>query len=204
MNIRLPQLQLGLKTKFVLTISFLILVTSAILSGFLTERQSLLIQRELEKRGESLGRNLAYNSEYGVLVENKSLLFNLMKGLYQEEEVVYIIIQDRKGNVLAEWTRTEESQLLHVRKLSVTEQLFKEESPFKKYFAAGGKEFYNFSCPIKTTQVQRSKEEVGLLLEDKRDLVTREEKIGVAHIGICLEHMRKEIADMKRIVALLT
>jgi len=203
-SIRFPKIHLGLKTKFVLTISFLILVTSVILSVFLIERQSLLIQRELEKRGESMVRNLAHNSEYGVLVENKYLLFNLMEGLYQEEEVVYIIIQDRKGNILAEWTRTEESQLLHVRKLSVVQQVFKEEKSFKTYFIAGGEEFFNFSCPIKTTRVERSKEEVGLLLEDKKDLVTREEKIGVAQIGMSLQNMRKEIADMKRIIVLLT
>jgi len=204
MSIRFPKFNLALKSKFVLTISFLILVTSAILSGFLTERQSLLIERELEKRGELMARNLAYNSEYGVLVENKLLLFNLMKGLYQEEEVVYIIIQDREGNILADWDRTEESHLRRARKLSVAQQVFKEDKIFERHFTVEGEEFENFSCPIKTTRVERSKEEVGLILEDEKELLTREEKIGVAHIGMSLQHMRKEIADMKRIVVLLT
>ncbi len=204
MNIRLPQLQLGLKTKFVLTISFLILVTSAILSGFIVEKQSLLIQRELEKRGESMVRNLAHNSEYGVLVENKLLLLNLMEGLYQEVELVYIIIQDRQGNILADWERTEEYHRIPTRKLARSGQALKDEKPSKDYFVANGGEFYNFSCPIKTTQVERSKEEVGLILDHKKDMVTREEKIGRAHIGMSLQHMRKEIADMKRIIVLLT
>jgi len=102
MRPRFAQLNLGLKAKFVLIISFLILVTSAILSVFLIERQSLLIQRELEKRGESMVRNLAHNAEYGVLVENRPLLLNLMEGVYQEEEVVYITIRDRKGKLLAD------------------------------------------------------------------------------------------------------
>jgi len=203
MSIRFPKIHLGLKSKFVLTISFLILVTSVILSGFLTERQSLLIERELEKRGELMARNLAHNSEYGVLVENKPLLLNLMEGLYQEEEVVYISIRDRKGNILADWDRGEEFHQVHVKRWSEDAQVL-TAIPTKEYFVSYGLEFYSFSYPIKTTRVERSKEEVGLLLEDKKDLVTREEKIGVAHIGMSLQHMRKEIADMKRIIVLLT
>jgi hypothetical protein len=46
MRTRFPQLYLGLKTKSVLTISFLILITSVILSVFLIERQSSMIQME--------------------------------------------------------------------------------------------------------------------------------------------------------------
>ena len=97
---KIPSLKFpfGLKVRFVLIISGLILFTSAILSGFLIERQSELIHKELEKRGESLVKNLAYNSEYGVLVENKDLLRNLIRGLAQQEDVAYIMIQNRNGN----------------------------------------------------------------------------------------------------------
>lgn len=204
MIMKLPTLHLGLKTKFVLTISFLILFTSVILSGFLIRRQSLSIESELKKRAESLVRNLAFNSEYGVLVENKSMLFNLMKGLSQEEDVSYVVIQDIKGNILVEWDRIADKHPYPMGNLQVTQQAFQEENPSEKHFTAGGAEYANFSHPIKTTRVERSKEELGLLLEDKKDLVTKEEKIGVAHIGICLQHTREEIADMKGIVVLLT
>jgi len=204
MKMKFSKFHLGLKAKFVLTISFLILTTSAILSVFLIQRQSLLIERELEKRGESLVRNLAYNSEYGVLVENKALLLNLMKGLYQEEDVAYIIIQDREGNVLAEWKRTEETPSQRASKLLVMERALEEEQGVERHFTLQGTEFSNFSYPIKTIRVERSKEELGPILQDKKGLVTREEKIGVAHIGICLEHMLTTIAQMKRMVVLLT
>ena len=203
MSIRFLKINLGLKAKFVLTISFLILVTSVILSVFLIERQSLFIQRELEKRGESMVRNLAHNSEYGVLVENKPLLLNLMEGLYQEEEVVYIIIRDGEGNVLVDWDRGLEYHRVYVKRWSESTQI-RTAVPSKEYFVSGGQEFYDFSCPIKTTRVERSKEEVGLLLEGKKDLITRKKRIGTAQIGMSLQNMRAEIADMQRIVVLLT
>jgi len=203
MSIRLLKINLGLKTKFVLTISFLILVTSVILSVFLIERQSFFIQRELEKRGESMVRNLAHNSEYGVLVENKRLLLNLMQGLYQEEEVVYIIIRDGEGKVLVDWDRGLEYHQVHVKRWSENAQI-RAEVPSKEYRVSSGQEFCYFSCPIKTTRVERSKEEVGLLLEAKKDLITRKKRIGTAQIAMSLQSMRAEIADMQRIVVLLT
>jgi signal transduction histidine kinase len=203
MRTRFPQLYLGLKTKSVLTISFLILITSVILSVFLIERQSSMIQMELEKRGELMVRNVAHNAEYGVLVENKPLLLNLMEGLYQEAEVVYINVLDRRGNVLAQWDRSAELHRVHSRTRSGDAQS-PATLPSKEYFVLHGQEFYNFSCPIKTTRVERSKEEVGLLLEGKNATVTRRKQIGLAEIGMSLQNMRREIADMKRIVVLLT
>ncbi len=203
MRTRFPQLHLGLKAKSVLTISFLILVTSVILSVFLIEKQSSMIQMELEKRGDSMVRNLAHNAEYGVLVENEALLLNLMEGLYQEEEVVYINIRDRRGNILAEWERGTEFHQVH-SKLRPDDAPPPSTLPSKEYYVVSGQEFYDFSCPIKTTRVERSKEEVGLLLEDKNAAVTRKKQIGLAEIGMSLQNMRREIADMKRIVVLLT
>ena len=203
MRLPIRQMNLGLKAKFVLIISFLIVVTSAILSVFLIQRQSMLIQTELEKRGESMVRSLAHNSEYGVLVESRQLLFNLMEGLFLEEEVVHIAIMDRERELLADWGRTERYHHVYKQMSNLPGNRSDTQVPSKQYFVAHGQEFYNFSCPIKTTRVERSKEEVGLL-EDKKDLVTREEQIGIASVGISLQNMRREIAEMTRIVVLLT
>jgi two-component system NtrC family sensor kinase len=196
-------LPIGLKTKFVLTISFLILLTSVILSVFLIEKQSLLIQRELVKRGEYMARNLAHNSEYGVLVESQQLLSNLMEGLFLEEEVVQVAIRNRKGNLLAEWGRTEEYRRIYRTTLDQPQQGATRGAVTRQYFVAHQMEFYSFSCPIKTTRVERSKEEVGIL-ENRRDPAAVEETIGTASVGLSLQNMRREIADMTQIVILLT
>jgi signal transduction histidine kinase/HAMP domain-containing protein len=195
----------GLKMRFVLIISSLILFASVILSGFLIKKQSELIQRELEKRGESLVKNLAYNSEYGVLVENKDLLLNLIKGLALQEDVAYIIIQDRDGNILAQLGSQKFPPSSLGQKKSVTSQAFEKKDLFTKHYEeekGGG--FCNFSYPIQTTKVLRSKEEVGIIFNQPAGLGVKEEKIGVAHVGVSLANMRKEIASMKNIIVLLT
>ncbi|MCK4384796.1 MAG: HAMP domain-containing protein [candidate division Zixibacteria bacterium] len=194
----------GLKVKFVLIISGLILFTSLILSGFLIKKQGELIQTELEKRGESLVKNLAYNSEYGVLVENKDLLQNLIKGLAQQEDVAYITIQDREGNILAELESQKIPSSLVGEKESVISEAFEEEDLFTKHYEVEkGSGFCNFSYPIYTTKVPRSKEELGIIFDKQVDLGTKE-KIGMAHVGISLANMREQITDMKSIIMLLT
>jgi signal transduction histidine kinase len=203
MTWRLSQLQVGLKTKFVLTISSLILVTSVILSVFLIQKQSLLIRKELDKRGESMTRNLAHNSEYGVLVESEQLLINLMEGLSLEEEVVHVAIQDKAGALLLDWGCTEEHHQVFKEKLNSLAHNLVDRIASKQYFEANGQELVNFSYIIKTTRVDRSREEVGVL-EGKKDLVTRDEIIGIAHVGLSLQNMRREIAEMQRMVVLLT
>jgi signal transduction histidine kinase/HAMP domain-containing protein len=198
----------GLKARFVLIISSLILFTSVILSGFLIKKQSQLIHKELDKRGESLVKNLAYDSEYGVLVENKDLLLNLIKGLARQEDVAYITIQDRNGKILAEWEQKKFSPSFRKKKNYIISEVFKKGGLLGTHdyhlFEESDEEFANFSHPIQTTKVLRSKEEVGIIFDQQMGSGIKEEKIGVAHVGVSLANMHKEIASMKSIIVFLT
>ncbi len=204
---KIPSLKFpfGLKVRFVLIISCLILFTSVILSAFLIKKQSGLIHKELEKRGESLVKNLAYNSEYGVLVENQDLLRNLIKGLAQQEDVAYIVIQDRKGTVLAELAQKPFTAASYREKDNIVTAAFKREGPSREYHLSeeDGDEFCNFSYPIQTTKVPRSKEELGVIFDEPAGFGIKE-KIGAAHVGMSMAGVHTEIASMKEIIVLLT
>jgi signal transduction histidine kinase len=202
---RIPKLQFGLKIKFVLIISFLILFTSIILSGFLIKNQSDLIQGELEKRGRALVKNLAHNSEYGVLIENEQLLANLTEGLIREEDVIYALIYDRNGEILSQRDQGKyyEGKRLEER---IASRALKGEGFWGEYhFTPKGQYgFYDLAYPIRTTKVEMPKEELGNILQKDTDLPGDKERIGVARIGLSLGTMRKEISKMKNIVVLLT
>jgi len=205
---KIPSLKFpfGLKVRFVLIISYLILFTSVILSGFLIKKQSQVIRGELDKRGESLVKNLAYNSEYGVLVENEDLLLNLIKGLAQQEDVAYVMIQDRKGDILAELESKKLAPSFVREKEIITSEAFKKEGSFRKHWVSKeeGSGFCTFSYPIHTTKIQRSKEELGIIFDKQLSPEKRREKIGVAHVGMSLANMRREIANMKNMIVFLT
>jgi signal transduction histidine kinase len=202
---KIPKIHLGLKIKFVLIISFLILFTSIILSVFLIQRQSNQIQSELEKRGRSLVKNLAYNSEYGVLIENEQLLANLTKGLIREEDVIYALIYDKNGRVLTHLDHRKYDKKKELDQ-SLTFKALKGEGFFSEYhYTREGKHgFYDLAYAIKTTKVKMPKEELGIIFDKDLDLALEEERIGVARIGLSLDKMKEEITRMKNIVVLLT
>lgn len=203
---KLPKIQLGLKIKFVLMISFLILFTSVILSGFLIKKQSQLIERELEKRAKSLVKNLAYNSEYGVLIENQQLLANLIKGVLREEDVMYAEIYDKNGKVLAQLAQKKH----YPKKKKIDESvnpndLNEKGSQGQSQVTLPDKsDLYELTYPITTTKVQMPKEELGVIFDKDLNLLQYQEKIGVAKVGISLHPMRAQIAEMKNIIVLLT
>lgn len=202
---RILGVEFGLKFKFVLIISALILFTSIILSGFLIKRQSDLIQGELEKRGRALVENLAYNSEYGVLIENEQLLANLIKGLMREEDVIYALIYDRDGQILAQLDQRKYVRNKELNRSMVSAALKEEGFSGKYHLTRQGRHgFYDIACAIKTTRVKVPKEELGIIFDKDLALPLQEEKIGVARIGLSLDKMRQEISRMTNIVMLLT
>src|SRR5262245_37354605 len=66
-----------------------------------------VLREELVKRGNYIASNLAYNSKYGVLTEDKPLLSQLLEGAMssvagQSSDVVGAMIRDQQGAILAQ------------------------------------------------------------------------------------------------------
>ena len=200
---RILPIHLGLKVKFMIIISILIISTSVILSGFLIQKQGDSFHKELGKRAESLVRNLAYNSEFGVLIENKDILSNLLRGVMREKDLVYAFIYDKQGKILA-----------YVDSGSLLSSLGKNTTPLKTthtkkvlhqvFRSKGGLEYHDLSYPIVTTKVKMPKEELGIIPQKDLGDNFEEGKIGVARIGVSLEDLKRQIADMKRVIVVLT
>ena len=91
----------GLPWKFTVSISALIVLTSITLGWFFGRYGVDLIKNGLMDRGRSLARNLAYNSEYGVLIGSEEVLRQLVEGVIREEDVLYAVIQNERGEPLA-------------------------------------------------------------------------------------------------------
>jgi signal transduction histidine kinase/ActR/RegA family two-component response regulator len=197
----------GLRFKFIITFSLLILLTSMLLSVFLIRKQSDLIRNELWKKGRYLVKNLASSSEYGVLVEDTLLLHKLIQGALEDEDIAYIIIQDNESRILVSSDKGVLAKLplkqkeTLIKNASEREELFKQSFIMKKT----DKEFFDFSFPVTTHKTIKSNEMVslGLMMEGdhSREMT---EKIGTVRVGITTEKMIKKIGEMKRIVLLLT
>ena len=204
MRISFKRLTFGLRGKFILAITLLIIFTSLVLSIFLIRSQTQLIKKELEKEGEFLVRNLAVNSEYAVLIGNRALLLDLIRGPFLDQNVAYIIIQDRSGKTLAQLDKEVISKLSSEKRNQIISLPVKTDASTQKHLISDKiGTFWNFSTPILTTNIRREKEEIGMMMEESRQEVEKE-MIGIVRVGISLSPMEKELAQIKMIISLLT
>lgn len=95
----LRTVRLSLKIKFTLMIALLTLIIIA--GNWISFQQSKnVVLQELETRGIWIAQNLAYDTWYGVLTQNKGWLSELTEGVMHEEAIVYVALIKKNGDVL--------------------------------------------------------------------------------------------------------
>jgi methyl-accepting chemotaxis protein len=92
----------SIRTKLLLLVVLVALAVNAIAAGYSYFSTSDLLRDQMVKRGQYIAANLAYNSKYGVLTEDKPLLTQLLDGALQGSDVVGATIRDAKGQALAQ------------------------------------------------------------------------------------------------------
>src|SRR3954471_6113448 len=101
----------SIRTKFLLLVAGVALALGLIPAAFELNMSGQLLREQMVKRGRYIAQNLAYNSKYGVLTEDKPLLTQLLEGALSAgsdrsrlgtSDVVGAMIRDGKGAVLAQ------------------------------------------------------------------------------------------------------
>ena len=92
----------SLRTKMVLFISLIIIAVCSGLSWYFVQQHANTLQHSLEHTGTLLTNNLARNSRYGIITEDRLLLEQLMDSVLEIDEVVYVVITGSDHTPLAE------------------------------------------------------------------------------------------------------
>ncbi len=190
------RIRFGIHLKFILTIVLLIMLTSITISWFFINREIDLIRSNLRHKGETLVRTLAHSSLYPVLTNNREMLRTLVKGPINEEDVVFCLIQDIQGSVLAK--------------------------SFSAAYAGRRKRVHllAFSIPIQTRLRQGDEipkphqpvsfRDLRIQLNDMSDLwkglvgkPVAQDAVGIVHLGLSLHRMDREMAKVKKNVGIL-
>lgn len=95
------EIRYSLSFKFTLAISIVIIITSALLSWFFVNGYSLSLRSSIENKGIIIAHSLAGSCEYGVVAKNHDFLLSLIKDTIKKEDVLYSVIYDETGNILA-------------------------------------------------------------------------------------------------------
>src|SRR5205823_6328632 len=90
----------SLRTKFVLFISLIIVAVCSTLSWYFIEQRREFMTDSLTNTGRILVENLAYNSRNAVFLEDPISLGQLIDGLMEVEEVIYVVVRGPEGKIL--------------------------------------------------------------------------------------------------------
>jgi len=191
----------ALREKFVLLVSVVTVASMLIISGYLIGRQNKMYHYELEKRGQTLVANLAYNAEYGVILESSSELENLIRGVARADDVVYISVRNADDSVLASIGPELDPEVGEI----ISDEYDNEQNGLYSrlhYRISDDREFIELRYPVQTEHMTISKENLGMLSSDFQGNTTME-KIGEVRIGVTLDNLKQEINESENTSILL-
>jgi len=124
---KLEGIKFSIRLKFIIFVLWGIFILSLIYSVVYLMRSRMLMETELSKRGELLASNIAYNSRFGVLAEDKQFLGQIIDGAFEDADIAYVVISNKEGKDLSNRFRTGKSDtdLETVLKLRDTEHAAK-------------------------------------------------------------------------------
>lgn len=181
----------ALRGKFVLLVSVVTIASMLLISGYLIKRQGVIYHDELVKRGENMVSNLAYNAEFGVILESSSELGNLIRGVARADDIVYISIATVEGRILAE---IGENFSANGRVIEDNSYKPSGDARFRyhHFIAANNIEYIEMTYPVETQRMAVSKENLGSLYAESEDAAVME-KIGEVKICVTLQSLNEEI-----------
>ncbi len=196
--------KIGLREKFVFVVSLAIISSMIIISGYLIKRQNEIYRQELANRGSALVANLAYNAEYGVILESEEELDNLLEGFARADDVIYAQIRAVDGRVLAKTGQNVYADFIDlavIDNISVGDQKLAQNY----YTATDETEFLELRYLVQTKRQEYSRENLGTVMDYQPQKIDKNmETIGDVRVGLSLANLQLEISRSQTAAILLT
>ncbi|MGB3941209.1 MAG: ATP-binding protein [Candidatus Manganitrophaceae bacterium] len=191
----------SLKAKLTVFFSLVVVVIAVVLSlSFFYQTRKTLIE-SFKNRGSLLALNLAYNGRYGVFVEDRQILHDLMEGVLQVEEVVYVLFQNQEGKILGQKLKEGEGKnLADIYSPEVLDRVLSTgRSGIKSSVSKDGREIYDFMVPVFSAPFSE-KENFPMELLEERGLQASKEKNrkmrGWVRMGMSSHQLERQVRRM--------
>ena len=186
--------QFGLRTKFIILIGLLLLMSGGSLGWLSFSRTKDSLEEDLVRRGLSLTKNLAHNSTFGVSIEDTGNLMGFVEGVVDEQDIAYVIVMSRDGEVLA---HSNESEIEKTFSDELTKNaLLASEASAVKTFSAGGEALYDLTAPVFSNSSGDDLFGEGL--------GSSEGRIGAVRVGISLKSLEARLSDLINVSIFVT
>jgi len=143
------------KSKFIIYIIPLVCFISLTYLILFIYRSEKILKEQLKKIGISLTKSLAHSAEPAILGWEEILVRPSIDGIYEEEDVVYVVVYHQDGKVfIAEkkWEIVDE----------IPEEARTAKGPFsRKFHTKQGRLVYDFYSPIIPESLEEEEEVIG-------------------------------------------
>jgi signal transduction histidine kinase len=190
------RIRFGIHLKFIVIIVLLIMLTSITMSWFFINREVNLIRTNLKHKGETMVRTLAYSGLYPVLINNQEMLKTLVKGPINEEDVIFCLIQDAQGAVLAKslsaaYVGSKKKVHLLAFSMPIQTRLRQED------------EIPQAKSSVSSRDLKVQLDNISKLWQGLKEEPVAQDAVGIAHLGLSLHLMDQELAEVKKTVGIL-
>ncbi len=182
---------------FIAIISIIIFVsTSIVFSSMLLSKREL--ENEIEKRGISEAKSLAYDAKYGGFTEDTIILSRLISGRMKKSDIVYVTIEREDGKILAKESKGE--YILQINKKMPKVQM--EDNVHRLAFISDkGEKIYEFSTPIVMEEQVRPEDsdlfqDILFIDEDEPEEELNAQTKVIVKIGMSLKNMETRMMEI--------
>ncbi len=212
---------ISLRTKFVIFLSLIIIVTCSGLSRYFIQNKTDSTTQQLISLGSIMVRNLAHNSRYAVFTEDKVLLNQLIDGVMEVEEVVYVVVTGAEGRLLAAKSKGELSRAAGLARspekpvypatdsAKAVMALTSNDPVITPFMAAAGEGLYDFAAavrrsPPKLPLLPLALESQETLGRESKPMESTAKVYGVVQVGLTSAKMQQALDSVIWNIALLT
>lgn len=136
----------GIRAKFIILISALLIVSTVILSGILIYYTVNSLRDVIKQKGILLAKKIVNDSIYGVTIGDTTILDGVIREVKNDPDLVYAVILDKNGMALAHTNKEEVGKIFNEE--STMRLMDKKELSFEKLFVGKGTMVFDIWAPI--------------------------------------------------------
>ncbi|MBI3811470.1 MAG: HAMP domain-containing protein [Nitrospirae bacterium] len=175
---------MSLNLKFMLFVNSLFFIMGSILAVILIISFNRTSQEQLQKRGLSIANNIALNSLGALSKKDPSLLKQMIKGMSQEAEIVYVVVLNPAGEVMVD---TDEGEVGKTLDDPLTQQALKTNRPSLFRYSKASGSYYDIVVPVffgNPAEIPGDQQNGPAVVPNKA---------GVVRLGVSLKHIQDEL-----------
>jgi signal transduction histidine kinase/CheY-like chemotaxis protein len=193
----------GLRGKFILLVSALLITTSMALGWIFLVREIRDSQEKLSQKGIILARNLATNAELGVFTRSQEALAARAEETLKDSDAAFVAILDESGRPL--FNAVNNGYGMPPAPILI-EEVTRDSGGEEKHLyrePRSREEVYLFSFPVLTRRGASQGEEIGFL-PDAAGTGVRRERIGSVVVGLSTRARSLEVHKLENALSVAT